>query len=102
MSVVFSSPCVLGKRIRLSEQYWRFVSAVKHPELPGKEALVVRAVVDADFARRSRHQPSVYFYYLAYDDYWLCVVCRHENGTGFVLTVYLTDRVKEGEEIWTR
>ncbi len=102
MSLIFSTICVLGKKIRLSEHYWRHVLVLKHTELLGKEAVVVRAVADADFVRRSRSDPAVYLYYLAYNEYWLCVVCRHENGTGFVVTVYLTDRVKKGQNIWAR
>lgn len=102
MSIIFSSPCVLGKRIRLSEPRWLFISMQKHPELSGKQALVVRAVVDADFVRRSRHDAAVYLYYLAYNEYWLCVACRIENGTGYVVTAYLTDRVKKADDLWNR
>ncbi len=102
MPVVFSSLCVLGKRIRLTARQWHSISNLKHPELSGKEVLVARAVVDADFVRRSRYAPAVYLYYLAYNEYWLCIICKHENGTGFILTAYLTDRIKEGDEVWTR
>jgi len=102
MPLRFSSPCVLGRRIRLTESHWQVICCVKHSELSGKDALVLRALADADIVRRSRYDSAVYLYYLAYNHYWLCVVCLHENGTGFVMTAYLTDRVKEGDEVWTR
>ncbi len=36
-------------------------------------------------------------------DKFICVVCKHLNGDGFIITTYITDRVKEvrgyGEEV---
>jgi hypothetical protein len=31
-----------------------------------------------------------------------CVVVRHEGMEGFLITAYPTDKVKEGEVIWTK
>jgi len=30
----------------------------------------------------------------------LCVVCRHLNGDGFIITAYLTDRIKKGVTVY--
>ncbi len=102
MGIIFSSPCVLGKRIRLSETRWTLICTRKHPELAGRQVLVARPIHDAVFVRRSRYDSSIYLYYLAYNEYWLCVVCRIENGTGYVVTAYLTDRMKKWDDLWTR
>ncbi|MDQ3082331.1 MAG: hypothetical protein M3R07_08985 [Gemmatimonadota bacterium] len=32
----------------------------------------------------------------------LCVVIKHSAGDSFVITAYLTDKIKAGEVIWTR
>ena len=39
-----------------------------------------------------------------YDDikYWLCVVVKRNELEGFLVTAYITDRIKEGETVWRR
>lgn len=98
----FKVKSVLGKEISVSEEYWQFIISVKHPSVAGKEQVVKCALMDADEVRQSNRDPSVFLYYLAYNKYWLCAVCKHENGVGFVITAYITDRVKEGVRVWKR
>ncbi len=93
---------VLGPAIHLDRKYWAHLIRKKHPSLSGKKSLVQRAVEDPDFVRKSHTDPAVFLYYLAYNAYWLCVVCKHENGRGFFVTAYVTDRIKRGEEVWRR
>ena len=33
---------------------------------------------------------------------YLCVVVRHENGQGFIITIYITNKIKEGTQIWQK
>lgn len=35
-------------------------------------------------------------------DKWLCVVVKYEKEDAFVLTAYLTDKPKIGEQIWPK
>lgn len=44
----------------------------------------------------------VYLYYRSIDKMYFCVACKHLNGDGYIITTYLTDRVKEGNEIWKK
>jgi hypothetical protein len=34
--------------------------------------------------------------------YYLCIVARHLNGDGFIITAYITDKIKEGEVVWKK
>ena len=46
------------------------------------------------------HDPTVHLFYRAEGNYYLCVVVKHVNGEGFIVTAYVTDRMKEGEQLW--
>lgn len=35
-------------------------------------------------------------------DKWLCVVVKYSVDDAFVVTAYLTDKVKKGEHLWPR
>ena len=52
--------------------------------------------------RRSKDNKRTYLYYSKYKKYLLCVVCKHLNGDGYIITVYLVDKIKEGESIWKK
>jgi len=39
-------------------------------------------------------------FYLPEGDYYLCVVAKRLNAEGFVITAYITDTIKEGEQLW--
>ncbi|MDO8690159.1 MAG: hypothetical protein Q7R39_09165 [Dehalococcoidia bacterium] len=34
------------------------------------------------------------------DSKWLCVVVKHDKEDAFVVTAYLTDKPKQGEDLW--
>ncbi len=70
-SVLFSVSSVLDKTIRLTTWIWHSI-VTKHTMMQSKEELVRRAIIDADFVRRSRKDPAVYLYYLVYNEYCLC------------------------------
>jgi hypothetical protein len=92
----------LGKSIRISEERWRLITRRKHPEIYRKEDEVQAALKDADAVRVSQGDVEVFLYYKRLGKYHLCIVCRHLNGDGFIITSYLTDRLKEGHEIWRK
>ncbi len=45
-----------------------------------------------------------YRYYLGTQvgDKWLCVVVKYSLDDAFVLTAYLTDQPKKGEQLWPK
>ena len=60
------------------------------------------ALTDADEVRQSKTDRTVRLYYRAYGTAHLCVVTKHLNGEGFIITADFTDRIKEGTTIWTK
>ncbi len=98
----FEVTCVLGKRISVTASYWRKIIRFKHPALAGKEAQVQQTLTDADEVRESKADSTVKLYYRFYGTAHLCVVSKHLNNEGFVITAYFTDRIKEGVTIWTK
>ena len=69
--------------------------------MKGKEEIVKETLRNPDQINRSRQDKSVYLYYKV-TDFITCVVCKHENGNGFIITTYQTDKIKEGELIWKK
>lgn len=87
----------LGKRIKVSSSYWRKIVRTKHPVMEGQEELVKQTLMSPAQVRRSRKDSSVYLYYRQRNACHCCVVVKHLNGDGFVITTYMTDRIKVGE-----
>jgi len=92
----------LGRAIWTSKEDWDHITQTKHPEIAGLEEEVQDTLRGADFVRLSQRDPDVYLYYKRVGKYYLCVVCRHLNGSGFIVTCYLTHRLKKGKEQWPK
>lgn len=93
---VTSSP---GKRVRVTEEYWQKIVTTKHPVMVGCEDLVKGTLENPELVRRSRKDRSVLLYYGSVQKRYCCVVVRHLNGDGFIVTAYITDRIKIGDAI---
>ena len=102
MDVYFTVISCLGKHIRISHRHWDLIIRRKHLEISGREKEVQATLQDAQSVRISQADESVFLYYRRSGRYYLCVVCRHLNGDGFIITSYLTDRFKEGHEVWRK
>jgi len=57
--------------------------------------LVIRSGADASANLNYR-----YYYGTLVGDKWLCVVVKYGIDDAFVLTAYLTDKPKKGEQLW--
>lgn len=102
MGICFEIKSSLGKIIRTTSSHWELITKLKHPEIEGKESEVQKCLSEPIEIRRSSEDPDVYLYYSHYMTYYICVVARHLNGDGFIITSYITDKIKEGESIWKR
>lgn len=89
----------LSKRISVSKSYWDYIVNIKHKNVKGLEREVINALKNPVEIRRSTKDPSVYLYYGKYGDKFICVVAKHLNEDGFIITVYLTRRFV-GEVVW--
>ncbi|MBI4371549.1 MAG: DUF4258 domain-containing protein [Elusimicrobia bacterium] len=86
----------------MTESRWKLITAWKHPIMAGHEHDLELALVEPAHIRRSRSDAQVNLYYRHVGKYWLCVVVKNENGTGFIITAYFTDKIKEGQTLWPR
>ncbi|MCX6894768.1 MAG: DUF4258 domain-containing protein [Verrucomicrobia bacterium] len=78
---------------------------MEHPEMQGMAAEVERVLREPQLVRRSRSDATVQLFYEFYTQTivggkWLCVVVKYPENDAFVVTAYLTDKPKPGEDLW--
>lgn len=96
---LFEVTTPLGFVVRTSATYWGIIQ-LKHPEVRGRLSEIQGCLESPIQICRSRHDPQVYLFYTYLGRYYLCVVVKQLNGDGFIITSYVTDKIKEGERIW--
>ena len=92
-----------GNPVRLTDE--RLAHILEHPEMEGMEAEIERVLRQPQLVRRSRSDAAVRLFYEFYAQTmvggkWLCVVVKYEENDAFVVTAYLTDKPKAGEDLW--
>ena len=97
---------VQGQDIRLTEERERHLLS-SHPEMADQVRKIGEALSDPDVIVESRSDTSVDLYYHYYQETavggkYLCVVVKIKENDRFILTSYLTDKVKQGEVKWKR
>ena len=92
----------LDKKITTTRGYWNIIVNIKHPTIKGKEKEVQATLQNPDFIRQNLTNKKVYLFYKKRGSTYLCVVVRHLNGQGFIITVYITNKMKEGKQIWQK
>ncbi len=88
MEIYFEVKEPSGKIIRTTGSHWELITKLKHPEIAGKESEVQKCLSEPVEIRRSSEDPDVYLYYSPFMTYYICVVVRHLNGDGFIITAY--------------
>ena len=78
---------------------------VDHQGRPIREPLLAETLAGPDRVVQSSSDPDAHLYYRYYrattvGDKHLCVVVKTGPEEAFVVTAYLTDTIKKGEEIW--
>ena len=94
----------LGNQIELTVERWHHIIA-EHPELKKLRNRLSEILSDPDLVKRSRRDKDVLLYYRYYSDvlggkYLIVVITLKERP--FLLTCYVTDKIKEGDIIWRR
>ena len=92
-----------GAEIRLTDE--RLTHICEHPEMVPLQEGIGEALSLPDCVMTSVADPDARLYYRLYratsvGDKYLCVVVKASDGGGFVLTAYLTDRIKRGVRLW--
>ena len=90
-------------RVRLTDE--RIAHILEHPEMKDMESEIERVLRQPRFTRRSKSDDTVRLFYGFCQETivgakWLCVVVKYKEEGAFVVTAYLTDRPKEGENLW--
>ncbi|MGK7881461.1 MAG: DUF4258 domain-containing protein [Crocosphaera sp.] len=91
----------LGIQVRTTLSYWTKIITIKHPIMTGQEDIVKQTLQFPTEIRRSKSDLDVYLYYKYQPPYFVCVVAKHLNGDGFIITAYRTNKIKRGDLIWT-
>jgi hypothetical protein len=73
--------------------------------MSGMAAEIERVLRQPQLVRRSRSDATVRLFYEFYAQTlvggkWLCVVVKYGQADAFVVTAYLTDKPKDGEDLW--
>ena len=69
------------------------------------ETAIQETLAHPQFVRKSRTDNTVYLSYRFREatlvgDKWLCVVTKYVEDDAFIITAYLTDKLKQGEQLW--
>jgi hypothetical protein len=92
-----------GHQVRLTDE--RLAHILDHPEMQVLAEEVERTLRQPQLVRRSRSDAAVRLFYEFYAQTivggkWLCVVVKYAENDAFVVTAYLTDKPKAGEDLW--
>jgi len=73
--------------------------------MKGMDAEIEKVLRQPQLVRRSRTDEAVRLFYEFYartivGGKWLCVVVKYWEKDAFVVTAYLTDKPKSGEDLW--
>lgn len=101
--MLFEIKTPLGVIVRTTEVYWKIITAVKHPSVAKYTKQVKGTLRNPDQIRRSKQDPRVHLYYKNIGKLYICVVADHiAIKEGYIITAYLTGRIKEGEQIYVK
>jgi len=92
-----------GRTIRLTRE--RLEHILLHPEMAELEAEIAESLRQPERVVQSLADPEAWLYYRRYPttrvgDKYLCVVVKIGAADAFVVTAYLTDKVKRGSQLW--
>ncbi len=96
-------PDCFGRSVRLTEE--RVAHVLEHPEMKGLIIEIGLVLREPAFVRRSSSVPAMRVFYKFFErtivgGKWLCVVVKYSDNDAFVVTAYLTDKPKPGEDLW--
>jgi hypothetical protein len=101
--VLFETQTPLGFSVRVTADRWKLIVTAKHPVMAGREAFVKTALEAPDEVRQSRIDVQVLLFYKAEaTKRWTCAIVKRLTGSGFLITAYPTDAIKEGVRIWPK
>ena len=100
--MLFQVRSPIGFHVRTTKGYWKIITAVKHPSMAKRVDEVKKCILEPDEVRLSKRDKSVYLFYRGFNSGSICVVVKYEGKRSYIITSYLTDKIKEGEVIWRK
>jgi len=93
-----------GNEIILSQQRWVHIIQ-EHPEIAGYLDEIKFTLKGPDLVKRSKRDEDVHLYYRFFKEVlrgkYILVVVKI-SVPNFIITCYITHRIKEGEIIWKK
>jgi hypothetical protein len=94
-----------GTPVRLSDE--RLAHILEHPEMAGMETRIGETISNPQRVLESLSDAQARLYYRFYlggrvGNKHLCVVVKVLDSDAFVVTAYLTDRIRKGRQLWPR
>ena len=93
-----------GNKVELTNERWKHIVA-QHPEVERYYGLIADALREPDLIKRRRHAQDVWLYYKFYSTIhggkYLLVAIKNPPKA-FVLTCYITDKIKRGNIVWQK
>jgi hypothetical protein len=92
-----------GRDVRLTDE--RMSHILDRPEMRSMREEIIGTLQSPAEVRISRSDANVRLFYEFYSrtlvgDKWLCIVVKYSENDAFVITAYLTDKLKAGEILW--
>jgi hypothetical protein len=92
-----------GRNVRITDE--RLAHILDRSEMRNMRAQIIQTLQSPTDVRVSRSDATVRLFYEFYSrtlvgDKWLCVVVKYLADDAFVITAYLTDKLKAGEILW--
>lgn len=92
-----------GRQIRLTDE--RVAHVLEHREMVGLDDGIAETLAEPAWVVESKSDATVHLFYRYYrrtrvGGKWLCVVVKVGHRDPFVVTAYLTDKIKQGSVIW--
>ncbi|MCX8103074.1 MAG: PBECR2 nuclease fold domain-containing protein [Candidatus Bipolaricaulota bacterium] len=89
--------------VQLTQERWEHIEEKRRQgERRPDIAMITHTLKEPEEIRASNYDPEVRLYYRAYGNLWSVVVVKHDPQGSFVLTAYMTDRIKQGGLLWRK
>lgn len=88
-----------GSQIRFNDERWHHI-ITRHPELRNKQKGVIKTIQHPDLIIASRLDRAIHLYHKIDRQTKLYQVVIVNVEKKFIITSYLTDKIKIGKKIW--
>ena len=90
----------LGKKINTTKSYWNYIVNRKHPEIKNQKHKAIETLTNPDTIKQSQVDEKVFLYYQKITDKYFCIVAKHLDVNGYIVTAYITKKLAKGKIIW--